>query len=122
MARCSAARAASATLEESAKLAGDAAMEPLAILAYAYAREGRLAESLDAESRLRKLMDKGLAVSPLLRAYVPLGRGDLDAAMTLIEEAYAERDLNLAWNFQDPFFDPLRKNPRFLALRKKLGI
>lgn len=46
----------------------------------------------------------------------------LPTAMPPIEMAYAERDLNLAWNFQDPSFDPLRKTPRFVPLRKKLGI
>jgi len=113
---------AAATLEKSAELAGLGAMEPLAVLAYSYARAGKLEESRNAEARLRKMVDGGQVVSPLLRAYVPLGRGDLDAAMDLIEEAYAEHDLNLAWNFQDPFFDPLRGTPRFVALRKKLGL
>jgi TolB-like protein/DNA-binding SARP family transcriptional activator/Tfp pilus assembly protein PilF len=113
---------AAATLEKSAELAGDFAMEPLAILAYAYARAGRPEESRKAEDRLTRLTEKGMSVSPLLRAYVPLGRGDLDAAMGLIEEAEAQHDLNLAWNFQDPFFDPLRSTPRFVALRKRLGL
>jgi TolB-like protein/Flp pilus assembly protein TadD len=47
--------------------------------------------------------------------------GDHDEAFAWLEKAYEERDPQvrvLVW----PWFDPLRADPRFLALRKKLGL
>ncbi|MFO8100698.1 MAG: hypothetical protein R6U37_00800 [Dehalococcoidia bacterium] len=109
-------------LETSANLAGDAAMEPLAVLSYVYNKAGRPAEAEGAGRKLDFLEAKGLSLSPLLRAYVPLGSGDYDSAMDLLEQAYVERDLNLAWNFQDPFFDPLRSLPRFRQLKQQMNL
>ncbi len=109
-------------LETAASLAGDGAMEPLAVLSYVYNQAGQPTEAADAERRFEALGSKGMSLSPLLRAYIPLGRGDQEAALSLIEQAYSERDLNLAWNFQDPFFDPLRTHPRFVRLKKQLRL
>lgn len=109
-------------LETAATLAGDGAMEPLAILSCVGNLAQRTADAERAEKSLDALAARGIALSPLLRSYIPLGRGDYDAAMDLIEQAYAERDLNLAWNFQDPFFDPLRKLPRFVRLKRQLDL
>jgi len=109
-------------LETAATLAGDGAMEPLAVLSYVYIQAKRPAEAEGAQKRFDALGAKGVSLSPLLAAYIPLGHGDYDSAMNLIEQAYAERDLNLAWNFQDPFFDPLRKLPRFVRLKRALNL
>ena len=109
-------------LETAVSLAGDGAMEPLAVLSYAYNQAGSTNGAQNAEARLEALGAKGISLSPLLRAYIPLGRGDLQSAMDLIEQAHKERDLNLAWNFQDPFFDPLRHSERFMKLRKNLKL
>lgn len=113
---------AASELETAAALAGDGAMEPLAVLAYVYNRAGRQSDAERAISRLTASAAKGMSLSPLLRAYIPLGRGQYEEAMNLIEQAYAEHDLNLAWNFQDPFFDPLRYLPRFAKLRKQMNL
>jgi hypothetical protein len=45
-----------------------------------------------------------------------------NGALTWIEKACDDRDLNLVWNFTDPILDPLRGTPRFKAVKKKLGL
>ena len=109
-------------LETAARLAGEGAIEPLAVLSYVYNRAERPGDARNAEKRLRELDASGIEISPLLLSYIPLGSGDYSAAMDLIEQAYSQRDLNLAWNFQDPFFDPLRSLPRFQDMKKAMNL
>ncbi len=47
-------------------------------------------------------------------------RGDKDRALAALDRAWAIRDPGLATLKVDPFLDPLRSDPRFAALEKKL--
>ena len=49
--------------------------------------------------------------------------GDTEAAFEWLEIAYRERDpmLVLAFNM-NPFFDPVRSDPRFAELAKRVGV
>ena len=59
-------------------------------------------------------------VSCFMRAYVCLGLGQKDAALDWLEKACEERDGNMPVLKVDPGFTPLRNEPRFQALLKKV--
>ncbi|MBV9435613.1 MAG: hypothetical protein JOZ44_06155, partial [Acidobacteria bacterium] len=56
----------------------------------------------------------------LLRAYVAVGRND--DAIAQLELMYAERSPMITILKTDPFFDPLRGDPRFQAFLQKVGL
>jgi tetratricopeptide (TPR) repeat protein len=90
-----------------------------AMLAYAYAKTGRLAEA-------RKILDKltDLSAQRYVGAYplaiVHLALGEKDEALRLLEQSLVERDILLQGLFGsikiDKRLDPLRKDPRFQKL------
>ncbi len=55
-------------------------------------------------------------VSPYLCALVHARLGDRDAALSLLEEAYAIRDAWIVWMSTEPQLDTLREEPRFREL------
>lgn len=63
----------------------------------------------------------GTAVSPVERAAAHSALGQVDAAMTLLEQAVNARDPRLASLRTDPVWDPLRPDDRFKALLRSLG-
>lgn len=74
----------------------------------------------------KKLLDEldGLAkqwyVPPVQRAYVCLGLGEVDRAFELLEEAYAARSWELVFLREEPWFDAVRSDPRFLDLQERM--
>ena len=63
------------------------------------------------------------------RVYLPcaialryIDAGDYARAMDWLEEAYEVRDPNLPYNIGDPVYDPLRSDPRFQALARRMGL
>jgi len=48
--------------------------------------------------------------------------GDRDRAFTLLDQAYAERDWTMRELKVNPMFDPMRGDPRFVRLLKKLNL
>jgi hypothetical protein len=50
-----------------------------------------------------------------------LGAGDKEQALTWLERAYAEKDPWLFWLKVYPTYDPLRSEPRFQAVLRKLN-
>jgi len=95
---------------------------PLAIsaLAHAYALSGNHAGATkllaELQSRARKQY-----VSPYYLAIVYLGLGKNDLAMDWLEKAYTDRSNGLVFLKVESELDPLRANPRFLALQAKLN-
>jgi len=61
------------------------------------------------------------SVTPFNRALIALGLGDRAATLDALEQAYAADSQWLGWLGLDKIFDPLRSEPRFVALLKKLG-
>ena len=55
-------------------------------------------------------------------AVVFMAVGDLDKALSLLEEAYENRDPSMNMLMVEPIFDPLRDEPRFQALLSKMGL
>ena len=55
-------------------------------------------------------------------ALVHLGLGDNEQALRWLQAAYEERSEWLPFLAPSPIFDPLRPDPRFSALMRKVGI
>lgn len=95
--------------------------DAIAGLAHAYALSGRRA---DAEKILHDLerQSKERYVSSYAMASVYAALDDKDKAFEWLEKAYAERDLDLVWNFRcDQRIDSLRSDPRFASLLRRIG-
>lgn len=51
------------------------------------------------------------------------GLADNEGALALVEQAYAEgEDPDLLFALVHPLFDPLRREPRFIAIARALGV
>ena len=90
-------------------------------LAYAYARAGDRAK---AGQMLRDWEDqaKQRYISPGLRVLLHLGLGEKHKALDWLEKCYEDQDV-LCWLLKVwQIYDPLRTEPRFQALLKKVGL
>jgi adenylate cyclase len=90
-------------------------------LGYAYGATGRRDEALEVLANLDQLA-KTRYIPPSAQAYVYLGLGQKDIALDWLEKAYAERDTEMIFLMVDPPLAPLRNEPRFQALLKKVGL
>jgi eukaryotic-like serine/threonine-protein kinase len=89
-------------------------------LAYAQGISGDRAGAMASLVELRKISPGGEA-APFNLALVYLGLGDYTRAIDYLEQAYAASSQSLVWLRRDPIYDPLRSDPRFLALMKRLN-
>jgi hypothetical protein len=55
-------------------------------------------------------------------ALVHLGLGDRTRALDNLERALAGNSQMMPWMGRDPIFDPLRSEPRFVALLNKMNV
>jgi TolB-like protein/Tfp pilus assembly protein PilF len=86
----------------------------------AYARQGRLAEARDILPKLQSHIDK-TGIGRYEIALVYAGLGDKDSAFQWLDRAYQARDKGITYLIADPCLDPLRSDPRFAALIKRVG-
>jgi TolB-like protein/class 3 adenylate cyclase/Tfp pilus assembly protein PilF len=91
-----------------------------AYIGYSYGASGDRVHALAQIEVLNKRSLHGY-VPPLSPAIVYLGLGDRERAMTGLQQAYAAHSQLLGLVKMDRIFDPLRKDPRFIALLKKLN-
>ena len=91
-----------------------------AFLAYAYGASGDRARAMAALEDLKKMSRDG-QVLPFNLALVYLGLGDRARSLDNLERAYTSDSQQLAWLRGDFIYDPLRSEPRFVALMKKLN-
>ncbi len=105
---------------QKAKTMGSPAF-PSAWLAYALAASG---DRASARSELEVLKQLSLRGSPTAfdLALVSLGLGDHARAVSYLEQAHAQDSQWLGWLGADRTFDPLRSEPRFVALVRTLGL
>ena len=54
-------------------------------------------------------------------AYIYVALGDKDQAFAWLEKAYESRAGNLPWIIVEPKYDPLRSDPRFAQLLRRMG-
>ena len=90
-------------------------------LAYAYGASGDRTRALAELEELKKVSLRG-SVTAFNMALVSLGSGDHARAVSYLEQAYASDTQWLGWLKNDRTFDPLRSEPRFVALLKKLKL
>lgn len=90
-------------------------------LGYAYAKNGERDKAWAIVAELNKKSSREY-VSPLATAIIYAGLGDKQRAMDGLEKAYAVRSQLLAYLKIDNTWDPLRSDPRFIELMKKVGL
>ena len=91
-----------------------------AFLGYGYGMSGDRARALSTLEELKR-MSPGGRVAPLNSALVYLGLGDHDRALQHLDLAYDASSEFLVWLKVDRIYDPVRAEPRFIALMKKLN-
>jgi Adenylate and Guanylate cyclase catalytic domain len=89
-------------------------------MGWAYARSGQKDNAIKTLEELNQLASERF-VSPFCQALVYLGLREDDKTLDWLEKAYNEGSIWLGWLKMDPMFDPLRSNPRFQALYKKMN-
>ncbi len=85
-------------------------------LAQTYAGAGRREDALRILEELR-----GSTVFPLGVANISAALGEGDAAFEWIEKAYVDREASIAWIRVSSGLDPLRSDPRFDDLLRRIG-
>jgi TolB-like protein/DNA-binding winged helix-turn-helix (wHTH) protein/Tfp pilus assembly protein PilF len=94
----------------------------LAAQAHAYARARRQKEALRLVDELKQFKAK-LGITPtfaFIWAYA--GLDDKEQAFAWLEKAYEERRQRMVWLNVDAFLDPLRSDPRFDDLVRRVGL
>ena len=91
------------------------------MLIRAYAHAGRRADALRLLGELKKRKQAGyVPAAAFVNAY--LGLGDKEQALVWLERAYKEQSNILQWLKVHPYFDPLRDDPRFRDLVRRVGL
>jgi eukaryotic-like serine/threonine-protein kinase len=93
--------------------------DPIAILGYAFGVSGRVREAKQTLAELQ-ILAKQRYVSPFLIALVYVGLGDKDRAFEWLERSVAERAARIVYLKVERGFDPLRSDPRFDDLLRRL--
>jgi tetratricopeptide (TPR) repeat protein len=99
----------------------EGSLECLPDLGYAYAKAGRTVEARKILDKLREESKKRY-VPPGLIATIFLGLGERDQVFESLERAYQEDDEHVVWLLIDPLFEPLRSDPRFQDLCRRLKL
>jgi TolB-like protein/Tfp pilus assembly protein PilF len=89
-------------------------------LGYLYARAGNHEEARR-RLNLRIESSKKIYRSPIIIAQEYIALGDKNEAIAWLEKAFAEEEPRLADLKVSPFFDPLRSDPRFTDLLRRIG-
>ncbi len=91
------------------------------VLVRAYAHAGRRADALRLLADLQKRKSAGyVPAAAFVNAY--LGLGENDQAFAWLEQAYKEQSSILQFLKVHPFFDPIRADPRFKDLVRRVGL
>jgi len=91
----------------------------LCYLGVVNAGSGQRAEALRI---LDKLQASKEYVSPVELSHLHSALGDREKAFELLEKGYAARDPQMRYLKAEPIFDPLRSDPRFADLLRRVGL
>jgi TolB-like protein/Tfp pilus assembly protein PilF len=93
----------------------------IGVLVRAYAHAGRRAEALRLLDELRRRQQTGyVPAAAFVNAY--LGLDDNEQAFAWLERGYKEQSMILQFVKVHPYFDPLRGDPRFADLVRRVGL
>lgn len=90
-------------------------------LAAAYAHAERRTEALRLIDELKR-RQKTTYVPPAVFIFPYLALGDYDQAFAGLERAYQEQSNNMMFLRVNPFYDPVRNDPRFKDLLRRVGL
>jgi len=91
------------------------------VLAHVYAKMGNRSECEKAINELEEI-GKTRYIRRYYLASIYATLGDKDKAFAELEKAFADRDSFLPRAKEDPFMDPLRDDPRFKAMLKRMDL
>jgi TolB-like protein/Flp pilus assembly protein TadD len=101
--------------------ASDRSPAIVGLLVHAYAQVGRRADALRLLEELKRRKQTGyVPAAAFVKAY--LGLGEYDRAFFWLEEAYKEQSNLLQFLKVHPIFDPVRDDPRFANLVRRVGL
>jgi pentatricopeptide repeat protein len=108
-------------IAEFRKALGDGPPPPPVVghLGNAYARAGRVREARECLRELKQ-RSKVDTVGTYAVAFIHAGLGEKEQAFEWLEKAYAERDQGMLYLKVDPTLDPLRSDPRFQDLLRRM--
>ncbi|PYK31425.1 MAG: hypothetical protein DME57_03865 [Verrucomicrobia bacterium] len=109
-------------IERAIALGGDHTPEQLADLKQTFETQGAAAFFRKQAQMAQELNAKGKYRSPVLIALAYTSAGDNDEALTSLEKAVAMRAPWLPELKLEPTYDPIRNDPRFVTLLKKVGL
>jgi TolB-like protein len=91
------------------------------MLTRAYAHAGRREDALRVLAKLKRRSKSGyIPAGAFVNAY--LGLDEKEEAFAALEQAYAEQSNILQFVKTHPFFDPIRSDPRFVELERRVGV
>ena len=93
----------------------------LGYLGGAYAAAGQTTQARKILEELKQRSREGRTVDPHARFYIHAMLGDVDEAFFWLERSISERNLMVNWLKVAPRFDPLRSDPRFQALLRRMN-
>jgi len=94
----------------------------VAFLGQIYALSGAQSKAHEMLNELDKIKDQGLYYCPYERALVYFALGDTDEAFDLLGQAYDERAYCMPFLQAETAFDPLRDDPRFQDLLRRMNL
>ena len=105
--------------EKAVTLAKDNAF--LSDIGHCYALAGKRAEARKLQERLAAEA-KSRYISPAVMAWIPLALGEREVTLRWLEKGMGERAYLLAFAANDPRYDSIRSDPRFIAILRTLGL
>jgi eukaryotic-like serine/threonine-protein kinase len=100
---------------------GGRSVNHIGVLGYAYGRSGNREHAKAHLDELATRAAKG-HVSPMWFALVYLGLSDFESVFRWLNRAFEERDGSLILITAAVEFDPVREDPRFMALLDRMGV
>jgi tetratricopeptide (TPR) repeat protein len=93
----------------------------LAALGHVYAASGRREEAERVLDQLRE-RQKQSHVSPYDFTIIYTALGERERAFESLEQAFENRSEALVWLKVDPRLDPIRTDPRFIHIQRRVGL